>query len=418
VSRLNPASLAIDLYEEAFAGAKPDRSPRRQLGAEVEFIPVEAASGVRCPIEAEGVLSTLPLLRGFGSRQGWLEGRTSKGTPCFSLPPGGTITYEPGGQLEYASPPCPGASSLLNLIRSVIHPLRAAALAEGIDLLPIGIDPFNSIERAPLLIGARRYRLMAEYFGKLGPAGAQMMRQTASFQVNLDFENEPWLQWKVANAMAPYVTAIFANSPIYRGNPSGYQSTRAAVWQAVDPSRTGLPFDEREPIKAYLEFALRAPAMLLPTVDGVYHSFADWLKKADLSHDEWHEHLSSLFPEVRPRGHLELRSIDAIAAEWYAAPLALTAGVLYDGKALSDAAGLLGPADPELLARAARSGLHDPILKEIATDLIQIALSGCRSLGARYFHPSDLQQAEDYFEQYTRRGRSPADDVLEDAVAA
>jgi glutamate--cysteine ligase len=418
VSALTPASLAVDLSQISFAEPASSAAGGRKLGVEVEFIPVEALTGRRCPIESDSAPSTLPLLRSFGARQGWLEGRTSKGTPCFIVPQGGTISYEPGGQLEYASPPCLTASSLLSLVRSVVLPLRAAAMAEGIDLLSTGIDPFNAVDRAPLLLRARRYELMAEYFARVGKAGAQMMRQTASFQLNLDFDDQPWLRWKVSNAMAPYVTAIFANSPIYRAAPTGYQSTRAAVWQAVDPSRTGLPFDEKDPIRAYLNFALRAPAMLLPTVSGVHRSFAEWLRLATLSREEWHEHLSCLFPEVRPRGHLELRSADAVSPDWYAAPVALSAGILYDRTALDRAAELLGPPDPELLVRAARLGLHDTLIQEVAVDLFEIALAGCRALGPRYFHPADLEQAENFFDQYTCRGRAPADDVLEDAVAA
>ena len=55
------------------------------------------------------LLATLPFLRRHGARQGWTETRTPKGTPCFSLPDGGTITFEPGGQIEYSSPPCRSA---------------------------------------------------------------------------------------------------------------------------------------------------------------------------------------------------------------------------------------------------------------------------------------------------------------------
>jgi hypothetical protein len=54
----------------------------------------------------------------------------------------------------------------------------------------------------------------------------------------------------------------------------------------------------------------------------------------------------------------------------------------------------------------------------MATDLFEIALQGCRALGPAYLHPSDLEQAEAFFDQYTRRGRALADDLLEDAVAA
>ncbi|MFL5535656.1 MAG: glutamate-cysteine ligase family protein [Gemmatimonadales bacterium] len=410
--------LSEDLGRVAFAGAAADSPRLQRIGAEVELIPVEALTGRRCAIEDEGVTSTLPLLRRFCARQGWREGTTAKGTPCFAVPGGGAVTFEPGGQLEYSSPPCLTGSSLLANLRSVVLPLQVAAAGDGIDLLAGGIDPFNSIDRAPLLIRAKRYQLMADYFATLSPAGAQMMRQTASFQVNLDFPDQPWLAWRVLNAMAPYVSAILANSPLYQRRPTGFQSTRAAVWRAVDPRRTGMAYDRANPIEAYRRFALDAPVMLFPMVDGRYRTFAEWLESADPSQEDWHEHLSTLFPEVRPRGHLELRSADTVPPQWFAAPIALLAGILYNSEALHAAGALLGSPDPDLLDRAARWGLHDPDFRSMATDLFEIALQGCRALGSAYLHPSDVEQAEAFFDQYTRRGRALADDVLEDAVAA
>jgi glutamate--cysteine ligase len=303
-------------------------------------------------------------------------------------------------------------------LRAVVLPLRAAAAGEGIDLLAVGIDPLNTAERAPLLIHAKRYQRMAEYLGRLGPSGARMMRQTAAFQIGVDFDDEPWLRWRVLNAAAPYVVAIFANSPIYAGEPTGHQSARADVWRNLDPVRTGIPFDEAAPVQAYLEFALAAPAILLPTLDGEHRPFGEWLTHANPTAEEWQEHLSTLFPEVRPRGHLELRSADAIAPQWYAGPIALTAGILYDSRALRAAADLLPVPELGLLERAGRLGLHDPAIARTAADLFELALTGCAGLGPRYFHPSDLEQARAYFDRYTRRARAPADDVLQDALAA
>jgi glutamate--cysteine ligase len=412
------AALAADLAEGAFAGPIRGSLTPRRLGAEVEFIPVESATGRRCGIESEGAVSTLPFLRRFGARQGWRESTTPKGTPCFSLPVGGTLTFEPGGQLEYSSPPCRSGSTLLTLLRSVVLPLRSAATGEGIDLLAVGIDPLNSVERAPLLLHANRYQRMAEYFERLGPAGARMMRQTAAFQVSVDFDDEPWLRWRALNAATPYIVAIFANSPIYGGEPTGHLSARANTWRLLDPARTGIPYDEQAPIQAYLDFALAAPAILFPTLNGGHRPFSEWLTIANPTVDEWRDHLSTLFPEVRPRGHLELRSADAIAPEWYAAPVALTAGILYDSGALRAAVDLLGAPDLGLLDRAGRVGLHDPAIARTAADLFELALSGCAGLGPRYFHPSDLEQARAFFDRYTRRARSPADDVVRDAIAA
>ena len=416
---LDPVVLAADLRTHAFAGADPTAGrSRRGIGAEAEFIPVEHGTGLRCPIESDEVIATLPFLRDYGRRERWIEGCTSKGTPCFSLPDGGNVTFEPGGQLEYSSPPCQSASGLLTLLRAVVLPLQAAASNWGITLLTCGIDPLNPIEQAPLLIHAKRYERMARYLARRSEAGARMMRQTASFQLSLDFDEQTWLRWRVLNAAAPYITAIFANSPIYARQHTEFRSARAAVWREVDPLRTGLPYGAEDPIGTYLQFALAAPAILLPVIDGEHRPFGEWLVDADPTLDEWHEHLSTLFPEVRPRGHVELRSADALAPEWYAAPLALTAGITYDTGTLQTANELLGTPDPELLIRGGQHGLRNAAMASVATDLFQLALTGCRRLGPAYFHPADLDEAVAFFERFTRRGRAPADELVENAIAA
>jgi glutamate--cysteine ligase len=410
--------LSADLRQTAFAAPAGTGFGRRRIGAEAEFIPVDALTGRRCPIDSEDPSSTLPFLRRYGQRQQWREGRTSKGTPCFSLPEGANLTFEPGGQLEYSSAPCSTAGALLRSLRGVIQPLRAAAGSEGIVLLACGIDPLNAIEDAPLLVHAKRYQRMAEYLARRGKAGAMMMRQTAALQISLDLDEDVWLRWRVLNAAAPYLAAIFANSPIYARQDTGCQSARSLVWRDVDPARTGLPYSETDPVQAYLEFALGAPAILYPLLEDEALPFGEWLIRAKPSLAEWHEHLSTLFPEVRPRGHAELRSIDAIAPEWYAAPIAVTAGMLYDPESLRAVNQLLGAPDPGLLERSARDGLHDPVIAGVAADLYQLALSGCRRLDPGYFDPGDLEEAAAFFERYTRQARAPADELVESAIAA
>ena len=412
------AAFEADLASWAFTAPPGASLTPRRVGAEVELIPVDAGSGRRCGLEPGATPGTLPFLRRFGSRQGWREITTSKGTPSFELPSGGTLTFEPGGQLEYSTPPCRSPSALLGLLRSVVPPLGAAAANEGIELLALGLDPYNAAEAAPLLLHTPRYARMADYLAAIGPAGARMMRQTAAFQVSLDLDDEPFLRWTVLNAAAPYVVAIFANSPVYEGTTTGYRSTRAQVWRALDPARTGLAWDGDDPIGHYCDFALRAPAILLPEFGGKHRPFGEWLRHARPTREEWREHLSTLFPEVRPRGHLELRSCDAVPPQWYAAPLALAVGIAYDPWAMRAAADLLGRPDVELLRRAGRVGLADAGIRRTASELADIAIAGCMHLGPGYFHPSDLEQARLYFDQYTRRGRSPADDLADTEIAA
>jgi glutamate--cysteine ligase len=413
---LTRSALLADLEARAFSAPAGGSLMPGRVGVETELIPVESATGRRCPIEGDGPGPTLPFLRRHAARHGWRESRTPKDTPCFLLPGGGDLTFEPGGQLEYGSPPCPSPGALLSLLRSVVPPLRSAAADEGITLLTVGIDPANPIEDAPLLLHNRRYTRMAEYLERRGAAGARMMRQTASFQISVDAGRERWLRWRVLNAAAPCFVAIFANSSVYEGAPTGCPSMRAQVWRALDPARTGLPWGCAA-VPRYLEFALDAPALLLPAVDGEYRPFGEWLTRARVSMEEWHDHLTTLFPEVRPRGHFELRSPDAVPPEWYAAPLALAAGITEDPRALRAAADLLGAPDPALLERAGRLGLRDPALARTASDLATIALQGCAALPSGYFPRSDLEQAREFFDRYTHCGRSPADELDAAAVA-
>jgi glutamate--cysteine ligase len=245
-----------------------------------------------------------------------------------------------------------------------------------------------------------------------------MMRQTAAFQVSLDFDDVPCARWSLLNALAPWLTAIFANSRSYAGEDTGHRSFRAHCWRTLDPRRTGLPYEERRPVEAYLDFALGAPAILLPAVHGEYRPFRDWLRGFSPTIADWEGHLSTLFPDVRPRGHVEVRACDAVDAAWYAAPLALLTGLSYEPRAMRAALDLLPEPDIGLLERAGRIGLDDPTIGALAGDLVDLALAGCAALGPGYFHPSHLEEAGEDIDQYTRRRRAPADDVIRAAAAA
>jgi glutamate--cysteine ligase len=420
VSRLTRAALAADLLERVFAPPPIATLTPRRVGAEVEFLALDALTGRPCPLDdaGDGRPALLPFLQRYGARQGWVEERTGKGAPCFAVRGGGSVSFEPGGQVEYASPPVRSVSHLINRLRAVVVPLRAAAAGEGISLLAAGIDPLNPVERAPLQLSCERYRRMADHFARIGPSGARMMRQTASLQMSFDLDDEPRPRWRLLNALAPWVTAIFANSPSYAGRDTGHRSFRAHCWRTLDPRRTGLPYAEHRTVEAYLDFALGAPAILLPEVGGRCLPFGEWLRRASPTQAEWEAHLSTLFPEVRPRGHVELRACDAVSPGWYPAPLAFVGGLLYEPHAARAALELLPPPDLGLLERAGRLGLRDPAIAAIAADLADLALQGCAMLGPGFLQPSHLEEARTFFDGYTRHGRCPADDPASAAAAA
>lgn len=378
-----------DLAENAFGlGARTPGPPR--VGAEVELIPVAADTRRRVPIVAAEGPGTLPLLRRFGAERCWREEATPYGAPRWMLPDGGCVSYEPGGQIELAAAPARSPSALLRSLRAVVPALRAAARDEGIDLLSLGIDPVNALEDTPLQLPGARYARLTRFLESIGTGGVRMMRQTAAFQVSLDWGPDPLARWRMLNAAAPYLAAIFANSPAYLGADTGWRSFRARVWRELDGGRTGI-FPCADPVGEYLQFALDAPAILLGGDEGPWLPFRAW---SGATGDDWRAHLTTLFPEIRPKGFVEVRCIDAVDPEGYAAPVLLLTGLCDHAPTLRAALDLLGAPDPALLEPAARLGLSDPRIAPVARDLVGLGLAGATALRAG---PDDLAEARAFF---------------------
>lgn len=409
---LSRGQLVEDLRRGAF-GRRP--GPPR-VGAEVELLPLDADSGRQLPVsDPDGGVCTLPIVRLHAAISGWREQPGACG-PTFLPPEGGVVSYEPGGQIEYGSPPFHSVGRVVEALHAVVLPLRATLRQHGVRLEGVGLDPLGQPGGVPLQLHNERYRRMDEYLAGIGPAGARMMRQTAALQVNVDWTESPSEDWRLLNALAPYLVAIFANSPCYQGFPTGAQSFRSLTWRELDRSRTGLSDGTGDPAEEYADFALRAGA-ILGRGAGDARPFEEWLGRA-ATLDDWHTHLTTLFPEVRPKGYAEVRSMDSLDPEWYAAPLVLLAGIFYHPEARWAAADLVAGRDPTLLRRAAAAGLRDALIAARASDLVGIALSGAHALGPSLVEEETLDAAAGFFHRFTLRGRSPADEMLTPAVAA
>lgn len=410
VDRRSREILAGDLRARAFAGSPGDR-----CGAKVELVPLDTAARRIRPLHSSELgPGVAEVVRRHGAARGWREERHEYGGPRFRVPGGGFIAFEPGGQMEYAAPPHPTPSSLLADIRTVIEPLVDAAREAGLELAGVGIDPWTPLEQTSLQLHGDRYSTMHTYLSQRGPAGARMMLQTAAVQINLDCGPAGDLRWRTLNAIAPLLTAIFANAPIYASAPTGYASYRARQWRELDPARTGVL--DGDAVEAYLEFALAAPYIFRRGPGGAWRSFDAWLLRGEVSMDAWKRHLTTLFPEVRPRGHLEVRSIDAQPPDRLAAPMVLLAGLTANAEAMGAALEIAGPPDARLLHLAARHGLAHEDLAGRARELFRLGLDAAEARGADVVASADLDAARDFYERYTRNGRAPADDALRAAA--
>ena len=197
--------------------------------------------------------------------------------------------------------------------------MSGAAGPLGIRFVAGGFRPFGSLDDVPWL-PKRRYDIMREYLPRHGRLAHEMMKRTATVQVNLDFADEADAVDKIRTAMGvtSIVTALYASSPIGEGKPNGHLSYRAAVWLEMDEDRCGLlpfVFEPGFGFARYAEWALDVP-MFFVARRGQYHpqdglTFRRFLRegwqgeRATLA--DWELHLSTVFPEVRLKRTIECR---------------------------------------------------------------------------------------------------------------
>lgn len=336
---VDPMRALVTALFEPGANAKPDGT----IGAELELIPVRDRSDRRVRIASgdDGV-GTAEIIRTSVLSKTWNEIADAYGAPSWLAPDGSRISFEPGGQLEISSRVFRSPQALAISLADTVGALRESAAAHHVTLLTLGVDPYNEIDEVALELHAPRYELMTRHFNSIGPSGARMMRQTASLQVSIELGAKPMQRWALLNALAPYLVAAYANSPDYARRPVGYVSYRSHLWQTLDHSRTGLPFEAGDPIGAYERFARGASRIL----------------------DDDAAHLTTLFPEIRPRGFFEIRSMDAMEPGRLETALRFIHGIVHDSDTAAEARRIVGEPDAAMLARAVQQGRSDPVIAE------------------------------------------------------
>src|SRR5512145_1582658 len=181
-----------------------------------------------------------------------------------------TVSIEPGGQLELSGRPFPDVHVVAAELDRHLEKCRAIAAELGIEFLAAGYRPWGRAGTVPWM-PKRRYDVMRPFLAARGRLGEDMMAMTGSTQASFDFGSERDLAEKLRLALAiqPAVTALFANSPIVDGRESGWRSFRVKVWEETDPARCGLPafpFErgfEDESYRRYVEWALDVPMVFL-----------------------------------------------------------------------------------------------------------------------------------------------------------
>src|SRR5690606_24350895 len=142
-------------------------------------------------------------------------------------PDGGSVTLEPGGQVELSGAPLRTIHETCREVTAHLAQVKEVGERLGIGMVGLGFQPKWRREDIPWMPKGR-YRIMRDYMPKRGRLGLDMMTRTCTVQVNLDFASEADMvrKFRVGLALQPVATALFANSPFTEGRPNGFQSFR------------------------------------------------------------------------------------------------------------------------------------------------------------------------------------------------
>jgi glutamate--cysteine ligase len=401
-----------DLIEAMSRGGKPMSEWR--VGTEHEKH-VYRKDPLR-PVPYESDEGIAALLEGIRRRTGW-QYFYDRDNPIGlrNLTPVGGISLEPGGQFELSGAPHETIDAAAAELRSHLEDCRAVGGPLNIHFLGLGVTPLWSVAELRRMPKSR-YGIMTPYMDKVGTLGTSMMYRSATVQANLDFADEADMvkKLRVSLALQPIVTALFANSPFVDGKPAGYLSFRSHIWLHTDRARTGMlpfAFEEDFGFDRYAEHALDVP-MYFVIRDKQYINVAGESFRAFLKGElpqlpgekptvqDWENHLSTLFPEVRLKQFLEMRGADMGDEAHINALPALWVGLLYDAAALEDAwqhvKGWTVEEMWTLRNDVPRRAIHTPfrgcLLSDVAREMVGVAREGLKRRGLgeeKYLAPLD-----------------------------
>ena len=437
-ARFDPEiETADDLLAPFARGEKPE--PEWRIGTEHEKF-VYRHDDHRAPSydEPGGIRDLLMALTDYGWKPVEEAGPDGLGNNVIALAGAdGNVSLEPAGQLELSGAPLENLHQTCAEAGRHLAQVKAVGDKLGLGFLGLGMWPDKSRAELPVMPKGR-YAIMLRHMPRVGSLGLDMMLRTCTIQVNLDYESEADMaqKFRVALALQPLATALFANSPFTEGKPNGYLSYRSHIWSDTDPARTGmLPFvfEDGFGYERYRDYALDVPMYFVfrdgKYIDAAGHSFRDFMlgrlsvlpgEKPLLS--DWVDHLSTAFPEVRLKSFLEMRGADGGRWSRICALPALWVGLLYDRNALDAAWD-----EVRHWSIAERQRLRDEVprlglgavtpsgepLRVLAGRILAIAESGLKARGRLNGAGDNESGFLDPLREIVARGTSPAAVLLD-----
>jgi len=427
-----PIERYEQLAEYLADGCKPAEDWR--IGTEHEKFGYDKANHL--PLPYEGPCSIRAMLEGLRDRYGWEPVEESGNIIGLTLN-GANVSLEPGGQLELSGAPLETIHQTCDEANEHLREVKEIAEEIGAGFIGLGAAPDWHHDQMPMMPKGR-YRLMTNYMDRVGTHGKQMMYRTCTIQVNLDFASEADMvqKFRVALALQPVATALFANSPFFEGKINDHQSWRSRVWRDLDSARTGmLPFVFQDGMgfERYVDYALDVPMYFVyrdgKYIDALGQSFRDFMKgelpalpgeMPTLS--DWADHLTTIFPEARIKKFMEMRGADGGPWRRICALPAFWVGLMYDASALDAAWDICKDWDAETRedwrVGASVGGLRAEVggrpMRDLAAEVLEIAQAGLAARarpGAEGLVPDETHFLN-ALQETVETGQSPADELL------
>jgi len=308
------------------------------IGAECELFAVHRTTGR--PLSYFGKVGIETLLNRLVSEHGY-EGIDEAGHMVALKKDGNSVTIEPGAQLELSAATVKTVHDVKGQLDTFLKDVHAAAAEWDVAWLSMGFHPYATLDEIEW-VPKQRYEIMRSHMIERGSLAHDMMKRTATNQINLDFSDEADAMRKLRTAYAAtsIVSALYSNSAIAEGIPNGYLTKRMSSWSDTDPDRTGLLLQflkDDASFDDYLRYVLAVPLMFIVRgreyvrVRGL--SFEQYLIKGYQGHQatlaDFEMHLSALFPEVRVKNWIEIRGADAQPKDLIPSVMAIWKGLLY-----------------------------------------------------------------------------------------
>ena len=305
------------------------------LGLEVEHFILHKETGMPMPYEDIEVL--FRLIEKEYSNIVYENGR------CISLENEETlITLEPGCQLEVSFLYTDDLNRIEQAYLKAMKPIQSYVEEKGYQIVYSGGIPTVPVN-AFVRIQKERYALMEAYFSNHGTRGKEMMKGTAAVHVSIDYANEKdYIQkYRMANILHPLLAFLSFNTPMYAGKENKDLLLRDSIWQGTDPERCRIVddlFEEGFGYQSYADYVWNVPLILMHQGDEFISvgekKCREVAKTYGMSKEAIQHYLSMVFPNIRTKNFIEIRSADCMPLDYTMAYCALIKGLFYEERNL------------------------------------------------------------------------------------